>query len=357
MSWHGLFDLCGTLPHGPASRSRRAPGPERPTRSQGSCCDTWPRRTSRSTGCSSSPSLAPPRPSSADRVRSRLIEAVEALRAKHAPDDELLAFVARTDPERRLGRLERAVVDFDSATITTIHGFAQQFLSTLGSAASGDLDATLLDDTAELLRAVCADVLAAESLAHSETVTPLPALKDLSDTAAKVLGNPGIRLLPDADDTEVTPAVARLRSLVDRAVEEVHRRRRAAGTVSFDDLLTELRDALDKSPAAAAALRRRFQIVLIDEFQDTDPVQWAIFSTLFGLPGDDSTLVMVADPKQAIYAFRGANVHTYLEAAHKAGTQRSTLGVNWRSNGALLSALEQTSRERPSETRRSSSYP
>ncbi len=109
--------------------------------------------------------------------------------------------MAQTDPEGRLGRLERAVVDFDSATITTIHGFAQQFLSTLGSAASGDLDATLLDDTAELLQAVCADVLAAESLAHSEIVTPLPTLKDLSDMATKVLGNPGIRSFP----TPTTP--------------------------------------------------------------------------------------------------------------------------------------------------------
>ena len=341
MSSHGLFDICGTLPRGRVAIEASAGTgktytlaglvlryvAEEDVRVDRLLIVTFTRAASAELR---------------DRVRSRLIEAVDALRAGDAPeDDELLAFVAQTDPEGRLGRLERAVVDFDSATITTIHGFAQQFLSTLGSAASGDLDATLLDDTAELLQAVCADVLAAESLAHAEIAAPLPTLKDLSDMATKVLGNPGIRLLPDADDAEVVPAAARLRRLVDRAVEEVHRRRRAAGTVSFDDLLTELRDALYKSPAAAAALRRRFQVVLIDEFQDTDPVQWAIFSELFGLPGDDSTLVMVADPKQAIFAFRGANVHTYLEAAHRAGTERSTLGVNWRSDGALLGALEQ----------------
>ena len=341
MSSHGLFDICGTLPRGRVAIEASAGTgktytlaglvlryvAEEDVRVDRLLIVTFTRAAAAELR---------------DRVRSRLIEAVDALRAGDAPeDDDLLAFVAQTDPDGRLGRLERAVVDFDSATITTIHGFAQQFLSTLGSAASGDLDATLLDDTAELLQAVCADVLAAESLAHTEIAAPLPSLKDLSDMATKVLGNPGIRLLPDADDAEVVPAAARLRRLVDRAVEEVHRRRRAAGTVSFDDLLTELRDALYKSPAAAAALRRRFQVVLIDEFQDTDPVQWAIFSELFGLPGDDSTLVMVADPKQAIFAFRGANVHTYLEAAHRAGTERSTLGVNWRSDGALLGALEQ----------------
>ena len=252
MSSHGLFDICGTLPRGRVAIEASAGTgktytlaglvlryvAEEDVRVDRLLIVTFTRAAAAELR---------------DRVRSRLIEAVDALRAGDAPeDDELLAFVAQTDPEGRLGRLERAVVDFDSATITTIHGFAQQFLSTLGSAASGDLDATLLDDTAELLQAVCADVLAAESLAHAEIAAPLPTLKDLSDMATKVLGNPGIRLLPDADDAEVVPAAARLRRLVDRAVEEVHRRRRAAGTVSFDDLLTELRDALYKSPAAAA---------------------------------------------------------------------------------------------------------
>jgi len=276
-----------------------------------------------------------------DRVRSRLTEAVVALSnpAGAGDGDDLLALVARADRERRLARLEQAVVDFDAATITTIHGFAQQVLRTLGSAAAGDLDATLLDNTPELLRSVCADVLAAESFADPVIEDPLPSLKDLSDIAAKVLANPGIRLVPEAGDAEAPPVAARLRRLVDRAVDGVHRRRRAAGTLSFDDLLTQLRDALENG-AAAAILRRRFQVALIDEFQDTDPVQWAIFSKLFGIPGDNTTLVLVADPKQAIYAFRGANVHTYLEAAHQAGTERSTLGTNWRSDGALLAALE-----------------
>ena len=114
---------------------------------------------------------------------------------------------------------------------------------------------------------------------------------------------------------------ARLRRLVDRTVDEVHRRRRAAGTLSFDDLLTQLRDGLSEGPTAVAALSRRFRIALIDEFQDTDPVQWEIFAKLFGNRGR-SPLLLVADPKQAIYSFRGANVHTYLEAAHQAGHER-----------------------------------
>jgi len=274
-----------------------------------------------------------------DRVRTRLSEAAAGLRNPEGipADDDLLRFLAGTDRVRRLDRLERAVADFDAATITTIHGFAQQVRATLGSTSHIDLDAALAEDTGDLVRAVCADVLAAESVASPETADLLPTLERLPRLCLKVLGNPGIRVIPGTEDDESTVVAARLRRLVDRVVTEVHHRRRAAGTLSFDDLLTQLREGLD-NPAAVAAVRRRFRIALIDEFQDTDPVQWAIFSRLFGNPGDGTALVLVADPKQAIYSFRGADVHTYLEAAREP-TQRFTLGVNWRSDGALLTAL------------------
>jgi exodeoxyribonuclease V beta subunit len=276
-----------------------------------------------------------------DRVRSRLTDAVAALRTPlgQPVDDEFFAVLAHEDRQGRLHRLEEAVADFDAATITTIHGFAQRMLSALGSAAPGDLDATLVDDTNELVAAVCADVLATESFREPTSVDQLPSLKALRGSAVKILGNPGIDVIPGPDEIDSTPAAARHRRLVDRVLAEVHRRRRAEGTLSFDDVLTQLRDGLRASPGTAAGLRRRFQVALIDEFQDTDPVQWELFSTLFGNADDATSLVLVADPKQAIYAFRGANVHTYLDAAYEPGTVRSTLGTNWRSDGTLLDAL------------------
>ena len=231
------------------------------------------------------------------------------------------------------------MADFDAATITTIHGFAEHMLTTLGSTSDIDLDATLLEDTNDLVGAVCADVLAAESVENPEATDQLPKMEGLPKLCLKVLGNPGIRVIPGVDDDESTTAAARLRRIVDRVVAEVHRRRRAVGTLSFDDVLTQLRLGLD-NPAAVPAVRRRFRVGLIDEFQDTDPVQWDIFSRLFGNPDDGSALVLVADPKQAIYSFRGADVHTYLEAVREP-TRRFTLGVNWRSDGALVTALGQ----------------
>ena len=77
-----------------------------------------------------------------------------------------------------------------------------------------------------------------------------------------------------------------------------------------------LRDTLiapERGEAACQLLRSRYQVVLVDEFQDTDPVQWEVVRRAFG--DGQTTLVLIGDPKQAIYAFRGADVYAYLEAA------------------------------------------
>ncbi|HUG86201.1 MAG TPA: UvrD-helicase domain-containing protein, partial [Euzebya sp.] len=118
-------------------------------------------------------------------------------------------------------------------------------------------------------------------------------------------------------------------------VEEEKKRRR--GTMTFDDLLVRLERSLRDDAAAEAitgAMRRAFSLALIDEFQDTDPIQWAILRRLFG----DGRLVLIGDPKQAIYSFRGADVHAYLEATGS-DAEAATLGVNWRSDRRLLDVL------------------
>lgn len=109
------------------------------------------------------------------------------------------------------------------------------------------------------------------------------------------------------------------------------------GVLGFDDLLTRLHAALHDGATAgalAAGIQRQFAVALVDEFQDTDPVQYEIFRTAFaGRP-----LYFVGDPKQAIYAFRGADIHAYLRAQREAD-RRFTLSTNWRSTGALVGAV------------------
>ena len=106
----------------------------------------------------------------------------------------------------------------------------------------------------------------------------------------------------------------------------------------FDDLLLKVHRALQEKGDSALKrmLRTRYRAVLIDEFQDTDAVQYAIFDTLFG--GGEHLMAMIGDPKQAIYSFRGADIFTYLHAAQDAA-QRYTLTRNWRSTPGMVQAL------------------
>lgn len=133
--------------------------------------------------------------------------------------------------------------------------------------------------------------------------------------------------------------------LVDLFLPPVARRlrrdKREQGLIDYDDMLAWVSRALDgpAGPALAAALRDRFRCALVDEFQDTDDLQWRIFRTLF-VEGGGSRLYVVGDPKQAIYAFRGADVFTYLKARREltGGTAPVQLIDNFRSTSDLINA-------------------
>jgi len=125
------------------------------------------------------------------------------------------------------------------------------------------------------------------------------------------------------------------------ARRELDVRKARRGQRSFDDLLAAMDRALGAGGALdtplAEAVRARFKAALIDEFQDTDPLQYAIFHRIFGPRG---ALFLIGDPKQAIYGFRGADVHTYLRAAgDTAADRRWTLARNWRSDPSLVGAV------------------
>jgi exodeoxyribonuclease V beta subunit len=119
--------------------------------------------------------------------------------------------------------------------------------------------------------------------------------------------------------------------------------------LSYDDLLTTLNEALNGVSGAARgdALRQRFPVAMIDEFQDTDPVQYQIFSTLYRHQ-EDTSLVLIGDPKQAIYGFRGGDIFTYMRARSEVtdGTIY-TLDTNWRSSPGVIGAVNALFGTRP----------
>jgi exodeoxyribonuclease V beta subunit len=122
------------------------------------------------------------------------------------------------------------------------------------------------------------------------------------------------------------------------AKREIPLRKARLNVLSYDDLLTRLRDALKSNLGAALvkALGAQYRAALIDEFQDTDPVQYEIFRRIFS--GGQHYLFFIGDPKQAIYGFRGADVFTYLRAGREASLG-FTLDTNYRSEKLLLDAI------------------
>lgn len=118
---------------------------------------------------------------------------------------------------------------------------------------------------------------------------------------------------------------------------ELPKRKQQLGVLTFDDLLSRLQSALTQHPLLAERLALQYQAALIDEFQDTDPIQYAIFAHIYR-NNAESRVFFVGDPKQAIYGFRGADIYTYLSAA-KDTRHQHTLEKNFRSHQDLLSAL------------------
>jgi len=119
----------------------------------------------------------------------------------------------------------------------------------------------------------------------------------------------------------------------------VQREKRLRALLGFDDLLSKLDEALQQPGGVllAETIRARFPVALIDEFQDTDPQQYRIFRTLY-INQPEQALFLIGDPKQAIYAFRGADIFTYLRARNEVSAHY-TLDTNWRSSPEMVESV------------------
>lgn len=131
-------------------------------------------------------------------------------------------------------------------------------------------------------------------------------------------------------------------AFVQWARAEFARRMRAQRAQSFADLMRNLARVLAPPGGASRdalvhAIGSRFKAALIDEFQDTDALQWGIFRGLFG--DRDHWLYLIGDPKQAIYGFRGADVHVYLQAKETAGARCFTMRTNFRSDARIMAGF------------------
>ncbi len=297
-----------------------------------------------------------------DRIRLKLKVAADYLDGSNVPpgDEWLTVFDAGTHRvrQRRSTRLRRALARFDEATITTIHGFCQQALAQSGLRAGATGDAELIENDSELIAQVVRDQLL-ERLTDSpfalspdrhgrpldhrsfgptaahvrRPLSPADVERNVIATVRAVLSNPGARCEPEPTIGGLAGAWS---TCVTDAVAEVELRQRARRQIGYDRLVSDLAAALAdprEGPPLATQLAARFRLVLVDEFQDTDRLQWEVFDRAFA----GHRLVTVGDPKQAIFRFRGADVHAYLDAVRSA--ERATLRTNHRSDRQLLDAL------------------
>jgi exodeoxyribonuclease V beta subunit len=278
------------------------------------------------------------------RVRERLVLAADGLTRTLAgvsvdPDDAVLAILAdgpADEVESRRDRLAKSIADFDAATIETTHGFCLRVLSELGVAGDAEADVTLVEDVRDLLEDVVDDLYVRRF--WSDPSPPAFDRAEARRVGQALFDHPAATILPARSDDRTASAMRR--RLVDAVGAELDRRKRAANILTYDDVLTRLERTLAdevRGPSARQRLRGRYDVALVDEFQDTDPVQWSIMQRAFGARG--STLVLIGDPKQAIYTFRGADVYAYL-AAKQSASSVATLATNWRTDQRLLDAYD-----------------
>ena len=284
-----------------------------------------------------------------DRVRRRLRDAERVFRrgftdAGPGRDKALEAWLQTRHETREADadRLRDALLDFDRAAISTIHGFCRRMLLRNAFESGTPFGVELGGEDKALREEVVRDFRALEVHARgpgrAKALHRYGWLSWLGGLASAV-ADPDVVLLPQRPESEdIEGAPHRFAAYLRR---ELAARKAARHVRSYDDLLRELRDALlsgEQKDELRRVVRQQFQAALIDEFQDTDPVQWAIFEAVFLHGGGRSPLYLIGDPKQAIYGFRGADLRTYLGARDQvqAAGAVCVLKQNHRSDPRLL---------------------
>ena len=282
-------------------------------------------------------------------------------------------------------QLRGALLNFDQAIIGTIHSFALRVLTENGFGSGMKMDFTLNEKTDPIISGLCNDYFrsllfkykgkkerellencglnicdCARARNDGQLNRKVPGTKVICDCVRARLSSPEIieeipgarqfgsvdeavrtaLALPDGADTTAAYAGV-LAAVCDEAYSSVKGKFEELAEknnfLSQDDLILRLRDAL-KEESFRKILRGKYHIGLIDEFQDTSAAQFDIFESLF-LDNEDSTFIVVGDPRQAIYRFRNCDLATYLMAKKKIGTDPIQMNTNYRSGKKYIDVL------------------
>lgn len=268
-----------------------------------------------------------------DRVRRRLIATASQLVSDNITDDDELVAFLRSHPQHsvvdQVQRLQRAAVEFDMATVSTIHSVCTKILTLAGIAlgsAHNEVPLSLL------VKQKVNDVVIEEAM--QGRIWDSKRLAQTVETKLRSF-DANLWINPQLEGSEHQDAIA-AKALVSRVVAAVNEATKSAPT--FDDLLRLAAEVIsdDKYRAVQNQIKERFRIAFVDEAQDTDPLQWSIFRGIIPDTAADSVLVVVGDPKQSIYRFRGADVDQYI--AQRKDESVVSLATNYRSDQDLVTA-------------------
>ncbi len=253
-----------------------------------------------------------------------------------AIDDLPAAMAAQIAPLREAQQHARALWLADAAAIDALlneamqagafkanmmkpENFASDLRTMRGWAAGAEVDATVLAryTQAKLVSATKAKFSPPEHAAFS-AIGELPATSALRDNLRALI----------------------LAHAVPRIAARLEATKQRLAQLGYDDMLKRLHSALhgNSGERLARTIASQYPLALIDEFQDTDPLQWRIFQRIYGNT-PDTGLLLIGDPKQAIYGFRGADIHTYLQARRSAAKPTWTLATNYRSTQSMVNAV------------------
>ena len=283
-----------------------------------------------------------------DRVRAVLANmarflagATEGLKQEELDRLAKLRECAGDDAVAR-ARVELALMEFDQAAISTIHGFCRRALVRFAFETDSAFRTEFADTKSEDLTRRVRDWWRRERPALEGPVKDGLDLGTLDGFVQALSRKSDWTVDAGAADDPTAFALERAEEIVNAYEAD----RPARDTQTFDDLLRGLRDALQdagKGPALAAHLRDEFRAALVDEFQDTDPVQYDIFRRVFLDPAVQPApaLFFVGDPKQAIYSFRGGDIYTYKKAVTDPAVAANAfrLDRNFRSTPRLIDAV------------------
>lgn len=288
------------------------------------------------------------------RLRSNLTELIEQIRLKKngSFNDLLDSWEEKKYCSAEiLEKLQTALNKIDDAAIFTIHGFCQRILQDFVFSSKGNYDFEIADDSDAKDKALTTFLRTNLPKAYPTCPTEQLSLArdipwaDILSTATGLSRTKPLtqqmKLMKDSEHEPEEETNQFFNTFIDQATTLYEKNKKDKRLFTFDDLLIEAEERIVKDPEFTKAIQNLYGAALIDEFQDTDPIQYSIFKHLFlDDPEGSKPVIFVGDPKQSIYRFRNASLETYLLAKNEINNLYQ-LVKNYRSTPGIIAGVNE----------------